>query len=188
LATQGFPQDWLGDIYSSLACSFSPNTLWAGVFVHAGEYGRDQPPIKFFCEFEVPVWYPWGLKQKTWAQEHPCFVAYSPLPHRLQAATTTLVQSPTQPPCLSEATMPVDHSTSTSMKKVSQPPCSSEATMPVDRSTSTSTKKVCQTWQDFFAARDKHHAEMEKHESPLSHQKCLDQEQKLPIKCSKVFQ
>jgi hypothetical protein len=27
LATQGFPQDWLGDIYSSLACSFSPNTL-----------------------------------------------------------------------------------------------------------------------------------------------------------------
>ena len=163
LATLGFDQGWLSGIHSSTVCSFSPFTPRTGVFVHLCEEDRSLPPIDFFCKYHVPVWYPWGPQQEKRAANHHWFTAYAPLPEQLQAATSSLVRIPSPPP------------------RSRVRPNTAEGSAP------TSEKKARQTWHEFFAARDKRHAEMEKRESTSNRQKRLNRQQKPPTKKTKVF-
>lgn len=83
-----FDFPWLEALHSSTVCSFSPYTLRAGVFLELEVFNSYQPQPEFYCQFHVPVWYPWS---SNIAQRYE---RLAPLPHQLQEGTTFLTKSP----------------------------------------------------------------------------------------------
>jgi hypothetical protein len=85
---QHFDIQWLEALYSSTVYSFSPYTLRTGVFLELEGFDSYQPQPEFYCQFHVPVWYPWSSDVAR-RYEH-----LAPLPHQLQEGTTFLTKSP----------------------------------------------------------------------------------------------
>lgn len=74
---KGLP-NWLNGILCSTVCSFSPSTPRVGTFISLGASLSLQPPVEWFCKFNVPVWYPWGAAEEALVQKIPSFNAYTP--------------------------------------------------------------------------------------------------------------
>ena len=94
LANAGFEQTWLAGINSSTICSFRRETARAGVFIHFTPVDKDQPSIRWYCHYHVPVWYRWGDAEKCCAEKDPQLALLAPLPEQLQVGTTMLVREP----------------------------------------------------------------------------------------------
>ncbi|KAG6915610.1 hypothetical protein DXG01_010725 [Tephrocybe rancida] len=94
LKGRGFEQTWLDSLLTSTVCDFSSNAFRAGIFLDLIEPGDCQPDVKWFINYNVPVWYRWGQLEagdKTLAH-------LAPLPSQMQEATTTLTVVPSITP------------------------------------------------------------------------------------------
>ncbi|KAG6913846.1 hypothetical protein DXG01_003934 [Tephrocybe rancida] len=94
LKGQGFEQTWLDSLLTSTVCDFSSNAFRAGIFLDLIEPGDCQPDVKWFINYNVPVWYQWG--QLEAGDETLAHLA--PLPSQMQEATTTLTVVPSITP------------------------------------------------------------------------------------------
>ena len=92
LISQDFPQSWVSGVFSSTVATFSPNVPRVGIFVDPldppDKYGSAPPSIDWYCQFHVPVWYPWTSKHADEARRTDCIARLAPPPHVLQSGTT----------------------------------------------------------------------------------------------------
>lgn len=165
-----FDAQWLEALYASTVCSFSPQTPHAGVFLELEVFDSYQPPVEFFCQFHVPVWYPWSsyLAQKY---EH-----LAPLPHQLQEGTTFLTKSPCR---LTLTPMP------------SPPPSAGSssthmAALPPFAGSSTRTNHII--WAEFISQCEKRYEERVKKETHQERQVRLARLRNPPKVSAKVFE
>src|SRR5277367_2504026 len=93
LLLQHFNPQWLDALLASTVCSFSSDTPRAGVFLDLPVWDSNRPPPEFFCQFNVPVWYPWTTEMANQSK----FAHLAPLLHQLQEATTFISRSPHSP-------------------------------------------------------------------------------------------
>ena len=56
-----------------------------------------QPCVSWFNLYNVPVWYPWGAKERDAVQANPSLAYLAPPSYKLQAATTIITREPTRP-------------------------------------------------------------------------------------------
>jgi hypothetical protein len=95
----GFPQSWLNGILASTVATFSSHIRRVGVFMdplyEPYKYGPPLPPVHWFCDHHVPVWYIWTSKHADEARRKPRLAPLVPPQELLQAATTFLHSTPT---------------------------------------------------------------------------------------------
>ncbi len=92
LLEQGSQITWLESVINSMVFNFSADFMRSGTFIHLSTQRSLQPPVKWFCDYHIPVWYPWGPEQAS----HPGFSEFAPPTDLLQASTTTIAKSPSQ--------------------------------------------------------------------------------------------
>ena len=107
-----FDAQWLDALCASTVCSFSLQTLRAGVFLELEVFDSYQPLPEFFYRFNVPVWYPWSSDIAR-RYEH-----LAPLSHQLQEGTTFLTKSPCPSPSTPMPSLPPFASSSTWPKHI----------------------------------------------------------------------
>ncbi len=90
LYEQGFQITWLESVMDSMVFDFGADLIRSGAFIHLSNQSSLQPPVNWFCTYNVPVWYPWGPEQAS----HPGFSKFAPPTDLLQASTTTIAKSP----------------------------------------------------------------------------------------------
>lgn len=56
-----FPEYWLDGLNSSTVCTFNPGTPRAGIVYEWAENHRSRPPIEFFLQHHIPIYYPWRV-------------------------------------------------------------------------------------------------------------------------------
>ena len=130
LLEQGSQITWLESVINSMLFNFSADFERSGAFTHLSTQSSLQPSAKWFCDYNVPVWYPWGPEQAR----HPGFLEFAPPTDLLQASTTTIAKSPSQ----SEKKSSVQESKTETAKSSSQQPSVQESTTTVSESTSES--------------------------------------------------
>ena len=165
-----FDAQWLDALYASTVCSFSPQTLRAGVFLELEVFDSYQPLPEFFCRSHVPVWYPWS-NDLALRYEH-----LAPLPHQLQEGTTFLTKSP-HPSTSTRMSSPPPFAGSSSTPRPSLPPCASSSTRP---------KHI--TWAEFILQRKQYYEERVKRETPQNKRIRLDRLRNPPKTSAKVFE
>ena len=113
LCEQRFTQIWLSGIKSSLVATFTPSVDRVGVFLHLIHPHREQPSVDWFCRYQIPVWYPWGLKETESSLRDRRLARFAPLPFQLQEMGTFMTKSPQQPsiPQASSSTLQAPSST-----------------------------------------------------------------------------
>ena len=149
---------WLEAIEASTICSFSPNTTRTGIFMHLSSQNQLQPPLQWFYNLHIPVWYPWN----DTVSKDPNFKDFAPLPHQLQQMTDDF--------------SPVTHRRVTNditpTPSLPAPPAST----------------MKRPWQIFFEIREVHNNERIKSETPIQKQQRLSRLQNPPKRSAKVFE
>ncbi len=88
----GIDQRWIDLLSQSTVASFSDSIARAGVFFQLPPAEDYQPDPFWYCEFGIPVWYPWGHQQIN----DPKYKHLAPLPHQLQEVATFITKSPSK--------------------------------------------------------------------------------------------
>lgn len=92
LASANVPQVWLSSLQTSVVCDFSFLNLRVGAFLDVLNPTRHQPPVKWFIDHNVPVWYRWGPQQERLVASNDK-LAYMRPPVELYQEATTLLMS-----------------------------------------------------------------------------------------------
>ncbi len=94
LGCEGAPyeidQRWIDLLSQSIMALFSDSIAQAGVFLQFPSAEDYQPDPFWYCEFGVPMWYPWNYQQI----KDPKYKHLAPLPHQLQEAPEDQCASP----------------------------------------------------------------------------------------------
>lgn len=99
LAGSSWHEMYLWSVHSA-AGNFDPSIARAGIFLNVLNPVPDQFSIDWFCQFNIPVWYPWGAAESAAALSDPNLSRFSPLPHQLQLlASSSVPRSVTLNPC-----------------------------------------------------------------------------------------
>jgi hypothetical protein len=163
----GIDQCWLDSLLQTSVVYY--NVERTGIFLNLEAEGKApfnlcQPDPTWFCQYNVPVWYPWTGKHcenEQWAH-------LAPLSHQFQAVMTFLNKSPIsplialEPNDLTEEPLPI---------------------LPVisDRAGST-------TWMDeFFRLREERNRRIEANKTSLERQKRLQRASQKPTKKSRMY-
>lgn len=93
----GINRLWLDQLYGTTAVCFVAEVERAGAFVDLVDDLESffRPDVAWFCQYHVPVWYRWGVREALLSK----LDSLAPLPHQLQIATTFIVQTPSSPDC-----------------------------------------------------------------------------------------
>lgn len=175
LLLQHFNPQWLDALLASTVCSFSSDTPRAGVFLDLSVWDSNRPPPEFFCQFNVPVWYPWTAEMAPQSR----FAHLAPLLYQLQEAATFISRSPHSPPPTALPPSPG------SPPPTALPP-SPGASQPVPAVPSTKPKSSA--WVEFLARRQKRYEERLKKETPQQQQVRLQRLRNPPKVSAKVFE
>jgi hypothetical protein len=97
---------FVSDLANSCVARLDKSVERAGVFVTIPEDERvDTVSIDWLCKNEIPVWYPWGEREKEIARRYPFFQRYAPhpgavelVPIRSQAAADPSTNPPRRHP------------------------------------------------------------------------------------------
>ncbi|KAF8063149.1 hypothetical protein FPV67DRAFT_1672188 [Lyophyllum atratum] len=91
LLNHDFDQNWIDSVMSSTIYDFTSPNSRAGTFIRLTGQDIDptQPPVTWFCHYNVPVWYRWGQHEAITADD-----ILKPLEYQMQEATTWLTMQP----------------------------------------------------------------------------------------------
>lgn len=84
LVGKGYKSAWLSGLMSSLVGTFDPSVPRAGIILDISKPQPDRYSVDWLCRYSVPVWYPWGAKERDAASRTPQIARLAPLPHQLQ--------------------------------------------------------------------------------------------------------
>jgi hypothetical protein len=163
LLLQHFNPQWLDALLASTVLSFSPDTPRTGVFLELSEHDLNRPPPEYFCQFHVPVWYPWSAEIAS----QPQFAYLAPLPYQLQEGTTFMTRSPHPP---SPTPLP--------------PSPTPVASQPLPAASA----KPKSAWLVFFTRRRQQYEERLQKETPKQQQIRLERLRNPPKVSAKVFE
>ena len=94
LVEKDISQVWLNGIHQSGICNFSQSSLRVGVFIDWLEKFDSRPHLEWFCQMNIPVWYPWTMELGKLVASYPALANLQPPPEQLQSATTFITQQP----------------------------------------------------------------------------------------------
>ncbi len=102
LFVQHTDEPTLSDIRKQIG-QFSEWFPRAGVFIDLRS-SQVQPTVDFFVRFKIPVWYPWGAAEESYARQNPdVWGKYVPPAHLLQQAHSFLTRTPAPAALLEDA-------------------------------------------------------------------------------------
>ena len=174
LISQDFPQSWVSGVFSSTVATFSPNVPRVGIFVDPldppDKYGSAPPSIDWYCQFHVPVWYPWTSKHADEARRTDCIARLAPPPHVLQSGTTFLTRHPA-PEFSSTAVLPIFQRQPT----------------PATATSAAAAKQKAADWKQFFILRELRQKEILETETDEQRQIRLNRERQPPTTNTTVY-
>ena len=103
LSMRDFSQIWLSGIKSSMVTYFDASINRVGVFIQLVRRHPGQFSVDWLCEFDIPVWYPWGRLETRASETDARLARFAPLPHQLQECSTFITTNP-QPPTIEPQT------------------------------------------------------------------------------------
>lgn len=94
LSERGMPQSWLSGLQTSEVATFSSNNARVGVILDFLSNLPRQPPVEWYCYFNIPVWYPWSKRHEKATHARPDLEHLRPPVHILQEIHTFLSRTP----------------------------------------------------------------------------------------------
>ena len=94
LVDRGVPQAWLSDLRDAILSDFTSKVPRVGLFLDPFSGKTWQPTVKFFCDFNIPIWYRWSADQEKMLAWNSNLAYLRPPAEHLQMATTHISRSP----------------------------------------------------------------------------------------------
>jgi len=176
-ASEGIDHRWVDLLSQSAVAYFSADVPRAGVFLHLPTSDGNQPDPLWFCEFGVPLWYPWN-KQVDQYHKH-----LAPLPYQLQEAATFLTKSPSTSVLPPRMAIPNPNVAPSPPPDVAVPFPSPPLPLPVPPRPLPCTKEM----DEFFKLREERNARKLATETEQDRQRRLSRESNPPLVSARMF-
>ncbi|KDR66683.1 hypothetical protein GALMADRAFT_147735 [Galerina marginata CBS 339.88] len=184
LASRGISQSWLSSIASSPVCDFSTQCARVGTFLDVLQPTRTQPPVQWFCHFNVDVWYLWTLEHEKLAAHDPVLKHLRPPEHMWQAALTFITSSPSSQP---SSTLVTVHFGDAYHPQSPAQGLSSEELSTCKAKSAVSAYIATKPWTMFFAARAERNAQTLSKETPDARNQRLQREKNPATASAEVY-
>ncbi|KJA21890.1 hypothetical protein HYPSUDRAFT_55211 [Hypholoma sublateritium FD-334 SS-4] len=94
LSVEGMPHHWLDGLRFSPVGLVGHDTLRAGIIFSWAEYQHGRPPIDFFYDHSIPIFFPWSIKEEQLIGRDSSLSYLRPPNELIQNALSFLSKSP----------------------------------------------------------------------------------------------